>query len=145
MFTLYYTILLCTYCRVYILYNMYTWKSPRRRRRAVEHLPKGNLNVTLEKMETDGPRCANAYILYGSRAVRVTLKSVRFYCHELAAAVNYYLRPAAIYPRSQLPTVIWLFRSAYTRYVIWFWEERKRDKRNAYIYARHNNSCIMIL
>lgn len=46
---------------------MYTWKSPRRRRRAIEHLPKGNLNVTLEKMETDGPRCANAYILRFTR------------------------------------------------------------------------------
>lgn len=46
-----------------IIQYVYMWKSPRRRRRAVEHLPKGNLNVTLEKMETDGPRCANAYIL----------------------------------------------------------------------------------
>jgi len=41
--------------------------------------------------------------IYGSRAVHVTLKSVRFYCHELAAVVNYYLRPAAIYPRSSAP------------------------------------------
>jgi len=36
---------------------------PRGRLRAVEPLPKGNLNVTLEKMETDGPRCASVYML----------------------------------------------------------------------------------
>ncbi|KAL5240427.1 hypothetical protein ACI65C_007837 [Semiaphis heraclei] len=47
-----------TYCTtVFTLYVIqYKWKSPRGRHLAVEPLPKGNLNVTLEKTETDGPR-----------------------------------------------------------------------------------------
>jgi len=57
----YYTIAPYRTHLLYIWYSINESPHPRGRLRAVEPLPKGNLNVTLEKMETNGPRCASVY------------------------------------------------------------------------------------